>query len=239
MFTTFLIQPIYNLFVFLLNVVPGGDVGLAIIAITLLMRIVLYPVFTASIRTQMAMQAMQGELDIITEKYKDKPQELLRERMALMKKHNVRPFAGFLALIIQFVLIIALYYALFHEGFPEIDHTLLYSFVSEPAVVQTTFLGMDLLTAHHWLLALIVGLTQYAAIRLTIMRTNTHTQSHTPERAAALRMQNNLMLYFMPIFIAVISYTFPAAVGIYFTASNVVSLAQEWLIRRQFSSQTK
>lgn len=237
MFTTFFIQPIYNLFVFLLGVVPGGDMGLAIIAITLLMRLVLYPVFTASIRTQMAMQAMQGEFDALTAKYKDNPQELAKQRMGLMKKHNVRPLAGFVSLIVQFVLIIALYYALFREGFPEIDTTLLYSFVSAPPLVDTTFLSVNLLTPHHLGLALIVGLTQYLAIRLTIMRTAKGAQPASPERAAAMKMQNNLMLYFLPVFISVISYTFPAAVGVYFTVSNLVSLLQEWIIRRQFSSQ--
>ncbi len=211
--------------------------GLAIILITLLMRIVLYPVFTASIRTQMGMQAMQGEFDSLAEKYKSNPQELARQRIALMKKYNVRPFSGFLALIIQFVMVIALYWALFYEGFPEIDHTLLYSFVSAPNLIDTTFFGMNLLTPHHIFLALLVGITQYLAIRLTITRTNKHSTSASPERAAVLRMQNNMMLYFLPVLIGVISYTFPAAVGLYFTASNVVSLAQEWLIRRQFSSQ--
>ncbi|MEK7612607.1 MAG: YidC/Oxa1 family membrane protein insertase [Patescibacteria group bacterium] len=233
MFTTFFIQPIYNLFVFLLGIVPGGDVGLAIIAITLLMRFVLYPVFTSSIRTQMAMQAMQGELEIISEKYKNNPQELAKQRMGLMKKHNVRPFAGFLALIVQFVLIIALYYALFREGFPEIDTALLYSFVSSPPMVDTNFFGINLLTPHHIILALVVGLTQYLAIRLTIMRTSNNNQPISPERAAALKMQNNMMLYFMPVFIGIISYTFPAAVGVYFTVSNIVSLGQEWVIRKQ------
>jgi YidC/Oxa1 family membrane protein insertase len=106
MFTTLFIQPIYNLFVFLLTLVPGGDVGVAIILITLILRLILYPVFTASIRTQMAMQGMQGEFDSLAEKYKKNPQELAKQRIELMRKHNVRPFAGFLALIIQFVLII-------------------------------------------------------------------------------------------------------------------------------------
>ncbi|MBX4192170.1 YidC/Oxa1 family membrane protein insertase [Candidatus Parcubacteria bacterium] len=238
MFTTLFIQPIYNLFVYLLGFLPSGDLGLAIIIVTLLMRIILYPIFTASIRTQMAMQAMQGELDLITDKYKDNPQELAKQRMGLMKKHNVRPFAGFLALIVQFVLIIALYFALFREGFPTIDPNLLYSFVSVPNAVGTNFFGVNLLTPHNIILALIVGVTQYVAIRLTVMRTNTGTPN-SPERAAAMRMQNNMMLYFMPVFISVIAYTLPAGVGLYFTVSNLVSIGQEWLIRRQFQSKNQ
>ena len=61
MFQTVLIQPIYNLFILLVGVMPHGDAGLAIVALTLLMRAALYPVFTSSIRTQMGMQAMQAD----------------------------------------------------------------------------------------------------------------------------------------------------------------------------------
>src|ERR1700684_4368976 len=94
MFTTILIQPIYNVFVLLVDVMPHGDAGLAIISLTLLMRIVLYPLFSASIRTQMGMAAMQPELDAASEKYKADQEKLGKVRMELLKKYNVNPFAG-------------------------------------------------------------------------------------------------------------------------------------------------
>jgi len=231
MFTTILVQPIYNLFVFLLGLMPVGDAGLAIVAMTLIMRAVLYPVFTSSIRTQMGMQAMQPELDSALEKYKNDKEALTRERMALLKKHKVNPFAGFGALIIQLVVLIALYFALFREGFPQINEALLYSFVHAPAQVSTNLFGLlDLLSPHNIILALVVGLTQYLAIRLTLRRTPAPTTS--PERQAAHRLQTNMMLYFMPALMAGVSYFFPAAVGLYFVVGNLVSLFQEWMLRK-------
>lgn len=230
MFTTFLVQPIYNLFVFLLGLMPFGDAGLAIIAMTLIMRAVLYPIFTSSIRTQMGMAAMQPELDSVSERFKDDKEALTRERMALLKKYKVNPFAGFGALIVQLVVLIALYFALFREGFPVINEALLYSFVSVPGQVSTTFFGLvDLLSPHHVVLALLVGATQYLAIRLTLRRTPTPSR---PEKQAAHRLQTNMMLYFMPGLMAVVSYTFPAAVGLYFVVGNLVSLLQEWILMR-------
>ncbi len=237
MFETFLVQPIYNLFVALAGVVPQGDAGLAIILLTLLMRLVLYPVFTASIRTQMGMAAMQSDIEIIKEKHKGDKEALAREQMALFKKHKVNPLAGFGALFIQLAVIIALYYALFNEGFPVIKTSLLYSFVQAPEAISTSFFGLiNLLEPHHVVLALLVGLTQYFAIQLTLSRTpNPHP--HGSDKAAVARMQQNMMLYLMPVVMAVTSYYFAAAVGLYFVASNVFSLGQEWIIRRQLQTQ--
>ncbi len=230
MFQTFLIQPIYNAFIFLVGYMPHGDAGLAIIATVLIMRAVLYPVFTASIRTQMGMTAMQGDLALAEKRYKDDKEALARERIALLKKHKVNPLSGILALVIQLTLIISLYYALFREGFPNIDTALLYPFVHAPQVVSTSFFGLlDLLTPHHIFLALIVGATQFLAIRLTLMRTPTQG---TGDKAAVMAMQQQMMRYFMPAMIAVFSYFFAGAVGLYFLTGNVVSIAQEWLIRR-------
>lgn len=233
MFETLLVRPIYNLYVAIVGVVPHGDAALAIVVLTLLMRLVLYPVFTASIRTQMGMAAMQPELDSLKEKHKDDKDALARAQMELFKKYDVNPLAGFGALFIQLAVIIALYYAIFREGFPAISTHLLYSFTPVPGAISTNFFGLlDLLTPHHVLLAILVGVTQYLTIRLTLKRTpNTHPKGSDKE--AVQRMQQQMMLYLMPLVMTVTSYFFAAAVGIYFAASNIFSLGQEWLIRRQ------
>jgi YidC/Oxa1 family membrane protein insertase len=237
MFQAFLVQPIYNAFVALVGVMPHGDAGLAIIALTLVMRVVLYPVFTASIRTQMGMQAVQGEMDGLKEKHKDDKEAMAREQLALFKKHKVNPLAGFGALFIQLAVLIALYFALFREGFPAIDHALLYSFVQAPAAVSTSFFGLvDLLTPRHVVLAFLVGVTQYVAIRMTLGRTPA-PKAQSDDKAAAQRMQQNMMLYLLPGLMAVTSYYFAGAVGLYFLASNVFTLGQEWVIRNKYNKQ--
>ncbi|MDO8518455.1 MAG: membrane protein insertase YidC, partial [bacterium] len=129
MFTTFLTQPIYNGFVFLIGVMPQGDVGLAIIALTLVIRIIFYPAFTSSIRTQMGMQQVQGQLDEVNKKYKNDKDARARATMQLFKDNNVKPFSGFLALLVQIPVFIALYFAFFNQGLPTIATELLYSFV--------------------------------------------------------------------------------------------------------------
>jgi YidC/Oxa1 family membrane protein insertase len=236
-FTTFLIQPLYNAFIYLIGVM-GGDVGLAIIAMTLVIRAVFYPIFSASIRTQMGMQKVQGELDEINKKYKDDADERARRTMELFKQHKVRPFAGLLGLVVQIPIFIALYYAFFREGLPHIAANLLYSFVAAPTAVNTHFLGLlNLLAAHNVALGMFVGFLQWAVVKLSLGRAPAPSATQPADKAQAQRMQQQMMLYAMPVLYAVITYTLPAAAGLYFAATNIISLGQEWLIRRELKTQ--
>ena len=239
MFQTLLIQPIYNGFVFLIGVMPGGDVGFAIIALTILIRVVFYPAFAASIRTQMGMQRIQGDLDAINEKYKEDATERAKQTMDLFAKHKVRPFAGIVALLVQIPVFIALYYAFFKEGLPGIATHLLYPFVHVPEQVHIVFLGfLNLLTPHHIVLSLLVVGLQYAVTHYSLART-TPPKKGDLQKEMAHRMQRQMTLYALPTMMGVLSYTLPGAVGLYFAAGNVFSLGQEWVIRRQMITESR
>jgi len=234
MFQTFLVQPIYNCFIFLLGVMPHGDVGLAIIALTLLVRLVFYPVFASSIRTQMAMQAVQPELADINEKYKDNTMERSRLTAELFSRHRIRPFALIISTVVQIAFFIALSYAFFRLNLPRIHTELLYPFVHAPAAVDQHFLGFfDLTTSRHIILTALVVALQYAAIRLTLARTVAASKHLSADKQAAQQMQQKMMLYLFPAMMAFITYTFPGAVGLYMAATTGVSLLQELYIRRK------
>ncbi|HVV15193.1 MAG TPA: YidC/Oxa1 family membrane protein insertase [Candidatus Paceibacterota bacterium] len=236
MFETLLIKPLYNGFIYLIGVMPGGDVGLAIIALTLITRIVFYPAFAASIKTQMGMQAAQGEIDEINKKYKDDSEARARATMALYKEKDIHPFAGFLALLVQIPVFLALYFALFREGLPHVASELLYPFVHVPAVVDISFFGLlELMQPHNIALSIVVAGLQYGVAHLSMARTAPGAANLPKERQAAHRMQRQMMLYFLPVLMGVVSYSLPAAVGLYFAAGNLVSLGQELVIKRQLS----
>lgn len=238
MFNTYLINPFYNAFVFLIDVMPHGDVGLAIIAMTIIIRTVFYPLFASNIRTQMGMQALQGELDEINKKYKDDAQERGRLTMDLFKQHKVRPLSAFLSLLVQIPVFIALYYAFFHEGLTPIATDLLYSFVHVPAVISTNFFGlMDLMAGHNILIAVLVAVLQYGVVKYSFVRMNTSNSPKSNEKERAQDLQRKMMLYFLPALMGFVSYSVPAAVGIYFIAGSLISLAQEWLIQRQMRAE--
>lgn len=241
MFQTYLVQPIYNVFIFLVGVMPAGDVGFAIIVLTLIIRVVFYPLFASSIRTQMGMQALQGDIDEINKKYKDDPEQKNKKTMELFREHKVRPLSAIFALLVQIPVFFALYVAFFKEGLPHIAADQLYSFVHAPAIIHTNFLGiLDLLAKHSIPLALVVFGLQYVLAHYSLSRIDAAKKTQKPADAnkeMAQKMQRQMMLYFLPTLMGVVSYSLPSAVGLYFAAGNIVSLGQEWLIKREFTKQ--
>ena len=236
MFQTFLVQPIYNVFVFLVGVMPQGDVGLAIIAITLIIRALFYPTFASQIRTQIGMQAAQKEIDEINKKYKDDPKVRAERTMALFRERGLRPFSSILTIIVQIPVFLALYWAFFQTRLPELATGLLYSFVPVPEAVSIIFFGlMDLTATGNILLASLVAILQYLVAHLSLARVDAPAGDLAPERAAAHNMQKQMMLYFLPALMGITSYFLPSAAGLYFAASGVFSLGQEFLIRRQLA----
>ncbi len=113
----------------------------------------------------------------------------------------------------------------------------MYSFVPVPTVVNLQFLGIiNLLTPHNILLAIIVAFLQYLTIRLTVTRTNkASTKPLAADKAQMMKMQQNLMLYAMPVLFGFITFTLPSVAGLYFAVANIISVGQELLIRRQLA----
>ncbi len=113
---------------------------------------------------------------------------------------------------------------------------LLYPFVHVPAVVDITFFGLlQLMQPHNIALSIVVAGLQYGVAHLSMARTSAGAANLPKERQAAHRMQRSMMLYFLPVLMGVVSYSLPAAVGLYFAAGNLVSLGQELVIKRQLS----
>ena len=106
-FQTILYIPLFNGFVWLYTVIP--DVGIVILIVTVLIKLVLYPLNTSSIKAQRSLQELQPKLDALKKKHKDNQQELAQETMKLYKEHKVNPLGSCLPLLIQLPIFIALY----------------------------------------------------------------------------------------------------------------------------------
>ncbi|MEK7601877.1 MAG: YidC/Oxa1 family membrane protein insertase [Patescibacteria group bacterium] len=231
-FHTFLYAPIYNLLVFLISIVPGGDIGIAVILATLIVKIILLPLSLSAARTQKAMKAIEPELKVLRETLKDDKEKQAREMFALYKKYGVKPFTSILTLLIQLPIFIGLYWVFSTETLPKIDISILYPFVHEPLVAASTiFLGLISVTGHSLVLAGIAGVTQLIQAWYAIPVPPASAEvggSPGEDFARAMTLQAR---YVLPLIIAFVAYT-SGAIALYFITSNVVALAQEWIVRQ-------
>lgn len=230
-------RPIYNGLIAIINYIPGNSLGAAIILLTILIRGLLYGQNRKALTAQKKMNELQPELNKLKEKYKNNQQKIAEETMKLWQKHKVNPASGCLPMLIQFPLLIALYFVV-QDGINPDQSIFLYSFLSnfDYSIIQTNFLNILQLTKKNiFVLPLIVGGLQFTQIYLTTKKKNKAEQKLSTEQAQMQTMQNT-MLYFMPAMIAVISASLPAGVGLYWGTSTLFGIIQQLIINKQTTS---
>ena len=234
LWNTAIYYPLYNSLIWLIDVLPGHSVGVAIIILTLLVKLVIYPLTAKSIKSQRAMKELEPELKKIREKYSDNKQKQAEQTMALYKERSVTPFSGCLPMLIQIPIIIGLYFVFF-RGIKEIDASILYSFVQVPLSLDMHFLAFDL-AGKSIVLALLAGITQYFQTSISLGKTVPQKASSTTDKpsfqedfARSMQIQ---MRYVLPIMVGFIAFTTSAAVALYWVTSNIVSIGQEFLVKR-------
>jgi YidC/Oxa1 family membrane protein insertase len=233
---TFFFDPIYNLLVFFIDVVRGGDVGLAIILTLIVVKMVLLPLSIKAAKTQRIMREIEPKLKDLKEKYKDDRQTQAVEMMALYKEAKLNPFASIFLIFLQIPIIIALYLAVSNGGgvaLPAINVGLLYGFVPEPSAVTMNFLGLIDITGRSVLLALGAGITQYIFTTMTLPKLAPREENAAPSfKEDFTRNMHVQMKYVMPVLIIFIAYSISTAIALYFLVSNLVAIAQEFYIRK-------
>lgn len=232
-FATTFYQPLYNALVYLISVVPGANVGIAIIILTLLVRGALLPLSHKSVVSQAKMRSIAPHIEKVKEKHKDNKQEQARKVMELYKEHGINPFSGCLLVLIQLPIIFALYFVFF-KGLPTLNAEHLYSFVHLPDVVPSMmFLGV-ILSGKSLILALIAAGTQYYQIKLSIPPVAPIKEGEKPTFKDEFARSFNVQMRFMlPIIVFGVSYTISAAVALYWATSNLFSIGHELYVKRK------
>ncbi len=239
LFNELLYRPLFNSMVFFYNTIPGADVGIAIIITTLIVRVLMIPLYRASIRSQREITIIQPILKELQVKYKDDRQKMSEELMKAYKEHNVNPFAGILLLIVQIPILIAIYNVSLNLFKPE-TYPALYSFVTLPEKFNTLSFGfLDVSSPQNIILALLVGLSQYYQIKLIIKRTQPKKdtkkekkkkKSDTPEVPDFATTLNKQMLFLMPILVTIFAFTLPASMSLYWITTTVFTIVQEFFL---------
>lgn len=232
LFHTVVYDPIYNALIAIIGLIPGGDVGVAVVVLTVVVKLILFPLAQQASKTQIIIKKISPDIERIKKEYEHDAQAQAMHTMALYREYGVRPFSSILLILVQLPIIIALYLVFIKGGLPDIHVDKLYSFVKEPTHISMEFLGMLSLGGKSIVLALFAGLTQFLHARIAIEKPNTTSkpgESFKDDMARSLHIQ---MKYVFPILVSVIAYSTSAAVGLYFTTSNLFMLLQEVVVRK-------
>ncbi len=237
LYHSIIFNPIYNFLIALFAIAPWVDAGIAVIIVTIVVRLILYPLSKKAVVAQVKMQQIGPDLQAIKEKYKDNTEEQARRTLALYKERGVNPFSGILVLVIQLPVIFALYRIFLYTGFPNVDVAILYSFVHIPSHISTVFLGLDL-TQKSAILALLAAIATFFQMRLATARLPTPEKkdgqkvSFGDDLARSMQTQ---MKYFLPVLVFFIAYKISGVIALYWLTTNLFTIGQELVVRRKLA----
>jgi len=228
-FNTVLYQPLFNVLVFFYNYLPGHDLGIAIIVLTVIIRLILYPTSLQAIKSQKALNYIQPKIKEIQNKYKNEKEKQAQAIMELYKKEKVNPFGGCLPILIQLPILIALFQVLRRGLAPE-QFSNLYSFIASPQYIDPSFLGLINLTEASVLIALVAGILQFAQTKMITPKTKRAKNKEKPDFTDIMQKQ---MLYFFPVLTFFILLRLPSAIGLYWIVNSLFGIGQQYLILRK------
>ncbi len=224
-------RPIYNGLIFLTSVVPGHSLGLAIIILTIIIRTILLIPSQKAIKSQKRMQDIQPKLEKIKEKYKGNQQKIAMETMAVWKEAKINPMGSCLPMLMQLPFLITLFYVI-QNGLNPDKYYLLYAEYSNFNLgdIDVYFLGiMNLMKQNRYVLPLIVGGLQF--LQMHMMMKNKPKPSKEG-KGKEMAMASNMMLYVMPVMIAVFTASLPAGVGLYWGTSTLYGIGQQYFVNK-------
>jgi YidC/Oxa1 family membrane protein insertase len=230
----------YNALMFLTAHMPALSIGLAVIVLTILVKLILSPLSYKSIINQVQQKKLQPKIKAVQAKYKDNKELQAQKVMEIYKEHKTNPLAGCFLLLIQIPIIISLY-AVFVSGL-SIQPDLLYNFVPVPADINTQFMGVNL-AGQSLIFAIITGLSQLVQVLLSpAMKSYTDDKKDTEVAEQETDTQGKMaeqiqksMRFTLPIMIGVFAYLVPAAVALYWIVNNVFTVVQELVISRKLA----
>lgn len=218
-------QPILNLLVFLYNIVPGHDIGLAIIIMTVIIKLILLPLSKQSINSQKSLQELQPRIDEIKKKYADNKEEQGRAMMQLYKQEKVNPFSSCLPLLIQLPFLWAVF-MVFRDGLSGQSLSLVYSFIYQPEIINTTSLGFINLAKPNVILAILAGLAQFWQAKMMITK-RPEVRSSGAKDEDMMAIMNKQMLYIMPALTVFIGLSFPGGLALYWLVTTLLTALQQ------------
>ena len=227
-FTVVFYQPIFNLLIFLYNVIPGHDLGLAIIALTIVIKLVFLPLSKKAIESQKELQDLQPKIEELKKQYIGKKEELGRALLDLYKQHKVNPFSSCLPILVQLPFLIAVY-QVFSAGLANKSMDMIYPFIQRPEIINIISFGFLDLSKPNWVLAVLAGLAQFWQAKMMITSRPVVKGVGTKDEDMAAIM-NKQMLYMMPALTIFIGISLPGGLSLYWLVTTVLTALQQIFI---------
>ena len=198
------------------SVVPNW--GIAIIIITILLKLLFWPLTQISARSAKKMQKIQGPMKELTEKYKEDPKRKNEEMMKLYRKHKVNPVGGCLPMIVQIPIFIGFFYMLRTSSELRFAEFLWIADLSQPEKIFSWGVNLPILGQYFNLLPFTMGLTMFYQMRMT------------PTAASA---EQQAIFKFMPIMMVVMLYNFGSGLCLYWTIQNLMTILQQTITNKR------
>lgn len=210
---------------------PINNLGWSLVILAALIRLLFWPLNTAQFKAFLAMQKIAPLIKRVQERYKDDKQKQQQETMALYKEHKVNPAAGCLPLLVQYPVIISVYYvvmnhkALFaNQGWLWIGSSIT-QLASEPAMFGARIFAQSL-AQPDLVLILLYALSMYLSVRYVSMPATDPQQAQTQRMMAVV---SPVMLGFLGW-----KYHWPSAMVLYWFAYNIFTMAQQFYLLRRY-----
>src|SRR3972149_5962307 len=246
-FNTLFTNPIVNLLVGLYQLLNSIGVpfafGFAIILLTVVIRLILYPFTAAQIKSAYKMQKIAPLMKNVRERYKNDKKKQQEETMRIYREHKINPAAGCLPLLIQMPIIFGLYQVLImavsinsNDGLSKLNNVIYFDFLKLSTVWDTMFLGVPLgatpskLWAAAPYLVLIPVLTGVLQFLLSKMMTSDIPQvpgTKEDDFQAAFQKQS---LFIFPVMIGFFSFTLPVGLSLYWNTFTIFGILQQYLL---------
>ncbi len=238
LFRAFVTKPLFNTLIWIGSLTPGHNLGVAIILLTILVKLVLLVPNQHALEGQKKLQQLQPKLDAVKKKFPEDPRKVQEETMRLWKEFNINPLQSCLPTLLQFPILIGLFFVVQEGAAIETSRHLLYShFVEQPVLLDHMFLSLDLLKP-SWIFPPLLVVMQFIQMKMMFAKQKkkkaevAQVDGKAPAQPFVLDQQT-IMLYVLPLMIGFFAITFPAAVSLYWAVSTLFGIAQQEYVNRE------
>lgn len=223
--------PLFNALVFLYEYLSFGDLGIAIIALTVLIRIILLPLFYKGAKDQAIIGRLAPKIKEIQKNHKDDLGKQGQAMMELYREHKVNPLSSVFLLFAQLPILFALY-MVFSKGITAETLKNLYSFIAQPAVLDNYFLGVVDLSERSLFIVILAALAQFFQGKMLLAKT---TNGKDSAQMTQMEKMSRQMVFIGPIMTLLFFSALPSAIGLYWLTTSIFSVIQQIIINKRLA----